>query len=211
MKTRGLCIKDNVGHGEMIHPNREGGPRFSACKKFAQHILGKCFVIERDHKPLVPLLGTKNLDSMPPRFRLQLDRFQFSIGHVPGKELYTADALSRAPTGKMRSCSRRRQSFSWNHLLSSKDRLEEYKTAQLADRISSKVGNSCQNGWPDKHSIGPDHRLYWQEHGKFTIHNNLTTNVLSSNTPFKKKHSTRSMKVTRHESTSLSVVAGGEM
>ena len=48
----------------------------------------------------MPLLGTKNLDSMPPRFRLQLDRFQFSIGHVPGKELYTADALSRAPTGK---------------------------------------------------------------------------------------------------------------
>ena len=58
------------------------------------------------------------------------------------------------------------------HLLSSKGRREEYKTAKLAEHICSKVGNSCQNGWPDKHSIGPDLRLR-QECGKFTIHNNL--------------------------------------
>ena len=32
METRGLCIKDNVGHGETIHPNGEGGPCFSATR-----------------------------------------------------------------------------------------------------------------------------------------------------------------------------------
>ena len=52
-----------------------------------------------------PLSSSEKLSTplrMPPRilrFRLRLDRFQFSIGH-PGKELYTADALSRAPTRK---------------------------------------------------------------------------------------------------------------
>ena len=31
-------------------------------------------------------------------------RFDFEITHVPGKELYTADVLSRAPVGQMDVC-----------------------------------------------------------------------------------------------------------
>ena len=38
-----------------------------ACEKFATYILGTKFLIETDHKPLVPLLGSKHLDSLPPR------------------------------------------------------------------------------------------------------------------------------------------------
>jgi hypothetical protein len=37
-----------------------------ACEKFASYILGMHFSIETDHNPLVPLLGEKNLDSLPP-------------------------------------------------------------------------------------------------------------------------------------------------
>ena len=72
-----------------------------ACEKFATYILGMKFLIETDHKPLIPLLGTKHLDSLPPqilRFRLHLARFDYSIQHVPGKLLYTADTLSRSPS-----------------------------------------------------------------------------------------------------------------
>ncbi len=53
-----------------------------------------------DHKPLVPPMSTTSLDSLPPRvlrFRLRLMRFSYSICHVAGKYLYTADTLSRAP------------------------------------------------------------------------------------------------------------------
>ena len=67
-----------------------------ACEKFANFIVGTHFRIETDHKPLDPLLGTKHLDSLPPRvlrFRLRPDRFSYDITHVPGKELYTADTL----------------------------------------------------------------------------------------------------------------------
>ena len=56
--------------------------------------------IETDHKLLVPLLGTTQLDSLLPRvlrFRLRLTRFDYSISHVPGEYLCTADTLSRAP------------------------------------------------------------------------------------------------------------------
>ena len=58
-----------------------------ACEKFSVFILGINIEIETDHKPLVPLLGVKHLDSLPPRvlrFRLRLDRFNYSIQHVPG-------------------------------------------------------------------------------------------------------------------------------
>ena len=67
-----------------------------ACEKFSTYVLGSKFLIETDHKPLVPLLGSKNLDNLPPqilRFRLRLARFDYNICHVPGKLLYTADTL----------------------------------------------------------------------------------------------------------------------
>ena len=71
-----------------------------ACSKFSVYLLGRTFSIETDHKPLVSLLGSKSLDSLPPRilrFRLRLSRFSYSIQHVLGKLLYTPDTLSRAP------------------------------------------------------------------------------------------------------------------
>ena len=34
-----------------------------ACEKFSDYLLGKQFLIETDHKPLVPLLGKKHLDT----------------------------------------------------------------------------------------------------------------------------------------------------
>eukprot|EP00731_Ephydatia_muelleri_P004755 Em0002g931a len=38
-----------------------------ACEKFRDYILGRNFDIETDHKPLVPLLSSKQLDSLPPQ------------------------------------------------------------------------------------------------------------------------------------------------
>ena len=71
-----------------------------ACEKFSDYVISKKIQLETDHKPLVPLLGKTNLDCLPPRilrFRLHLMQFDYSISHVPGKELYTADALSHSP------------------------------------------------------------------------------------------------------------------
>ena len=51
---------------------------------------------ETDHKPLVPLLSSKNLEELPirvQRFRLRLMRFSYTIVHVPGKLLCIADDL----------------------------------------------------------------------------------------------------------------------
>ena len=73
------------------------------CEKIANYILGTKAVIESDHKPLVPLFSNKHLHGLPARilrFRLRLNRFNYAIHHTPGKEMHTADTLSRAPTAQ---------------------------------------------------------------------------------------------------------------
>lgn len=57
-------------------------------------------MIDTDHKPLVPILSSKHLNDLPPRvlrFRLRMAKFDYSITHMPGKLLYTADAFSWDP------------------------------------------------------------------------------------------------------------------
>ena len=75
-----------------------------AYERFQEYLLGTSFRIETDHKPLVPLLSSKPLDTVPirvQRFRLRLMRFSFTIAHVPGAALNTADTLSRAPANRV--------------------------------------------------------------------------------------------------------------
>ena len=63
-------------------------------------MVGLKFSIEMDHKPLIHLFCTKHLEELPvrvQRFRLQMLRFDLNIIYVPGKNLVTADAFSRAP------------------------------------------------------------------------------------------------------------------
>ena len=63
-------------------------------------MLGKKFEIETHHRPPVPLFSTKLLDELPvrvQRFRIRLIKYHFSIHHVPGKKIATADVLSRFP------------------------------------------------------------------------------------------------------------------
>jgi len=55
--------------------------------------------LKTDHKPLVTLLGSKNLDKLPARvlrFRMRLLRFTYSIMHVPSKNLMKKDGLRGA-------------------------------------------------------------------------------------------------------------------
>lgn len=71
-----------------------------ACERFKDFVIGKHFTLETDHKPLLSLLGSQALDALPPRiqrFKMGLMRYSYSIVHVPGKDLWVADTLSRAP------------------------------------------------------------------------------------------------------------------
>ena len=78
---------------------KEASALTSACERFSNYVVGKSVVAETDHKPLIPLLITSTLDEVPPRLqrlRMHLMRFHYKeVNHVPGKEMYIADALTR--------------------------------------------------------------------------------------------------------------------
>ena len=154
-----------------------------SCEKFSTYVLGNHISIETDHKPLVPLLGSKNLDNLPPRvlrFRLRLMRFSYSIQHVPGKLLYTADTLSRAPLREESdSQTLLRQSevelfinSITSNLPASQQRLQVYQKAQAADPICSRVTTHCKSGWP-KCCNDPQLKPYWTARGNLTLHDEL--------------------------------------
>ena len=154
-----------------------------ACEKFASYILGKSITIETDHKPLVPLLGTKSLDSLPPRvlrFRLRLDRFQYTIIHVPGKQLYIADTLSRAPVSQptmtdsiLEMLAEMAASSYIEHLPASSKTLDKYCQAQNSDLVCSLAKSYCSNGWPHKADIQPNLKPFWEKQGELTVQENL--------------------------------------
>ena len=153
-----------------------------ACDKFSDYVLGRSFQIETDHKPLVPLLSTKQLDCLPPRvlrFRLRLARYTYTIEHVPGKLLYTADALSRAPqTSTVETLEFEEEVEAFiegvsDNLPVSKSGLETYQRAQSSDSICSKVKGYCTSGWPKKHLIEAELLPYWKTRNSLTLHNGL--------------------------------------
>ncbi len=152
-----------------------------SCDKFSCYILGRHFDIETDHKPLVPLLSTKNLDNLPPHilcFQLQLAQYDYGIQHVPGKLLYTADTLSRAPMVGVNSLLLREEVQSFiesvrGNLPATSNRLEAYKRAQSTDAVCSKVKDYCLSSWPKREKVEPELIPYWKARSYLTLKDGL--------------------------------------
>lgn len=152
-----------------------------AVERFDQFLRGIDFQVETDHRPLVTLLGSAELDLMPPRIqrlRIRLMRYQFTVLYVPGKLIATADTLSRAPVQELDPrCQRQVDSIELfvgevvsaaTHFVSS--RLEALRTHQAEDGICSGLQRFCEKGWPEHESKVPVHlREYWKERGNITV------------------------------------------
>ena len=131
-----------------------------ACERFQDYLLGLRFHMETDHKPLVPLLSTKPLDQLPirvQRFRLHMMRFEYTITHVPGKQLQIADALSRSPVSSATDTDYELQKdvSAYVDLLvqtlpASDHQLQLVRQAQDCDETCTQIKSYCLNGWPDR-------------------------------------------------------------
>ena len=147
-----------------------------ACERLSDYLLGKTFHVETDHKPLVPLLGSKNLDEMPPRIqrlRLRLLKYQFTISHVPGKNLVLADTLSRAPLEAEQSSNMQEEIDLYvdtilAKLPASDKRLQEIRLKQEDDEVCRKLAEYCAEGWPDRHRLPSAVKPYWPERGEIS-------------------------------------------
>ncbi|KAL4007109.1 Rho guanine nucleotide exchange factor 40 [Sarotherodon galilaeus] len=152
-----------------------------ACERFAEFLIGKTFHIETDHKPLVSLLGSKGLDELPPRIqrlRMRLMRFSYTISHVPGRDIATADVLSRAPVGDTTEGLPEEEINLYVEsviasLPATEPRLREIQTHQDNDSILNQLKKFCVEGWPDKYSIERVFQPYLPFSGDLTVHNGL--------------------------------------
>ena len=172
METSCICFSFNDRHGETICSDQmEALAATWACDKFSDYVLGRNFHIETDHKPLVLLLTTKHLDSLPPRivrFRLRLARYDYTISHVSGKLLHTADTLSRAslpttihPDSLQEEVKVFVESLVSN-LSTTEDRLQGYREAKADDSNCSEVMQFCKEGWPNR---CPANTNFYLQHG----------------------------------------------
>ena len=154
-----------------------------ASERFQDYLIGLHYTIETDHKPLVPLLSTKNLDELPIRvqhFRLRLMKFSYTIVHVPGKSLCTADALSRSPVNTT-SCSDSKfqqevdayVNLLIHNLPATDKRLLDIQSQQDEDPVCQKLKMFCQEGWPDKSSLKGPYKPYLAVASELCVANGL--------------------------------------
>jgi len=155
-----------------------------ACDKFAEYLVGLDFIVETDHRPLVALLEKKSLEDVPPRimrFRLRLMRFRFSVHHIPGKEMYTADTLSRAPqpeTGNSETQALQGDVEAYvnsvlSNLPATEERLQEIREAQHDDAICTKIREYTLAGWPERHDVCSSLKPYFPYASEFTVQDGL--------------------------------------
>jgi len=153
-----------------------------ACERFSDYLVGLKFSIETDHKPLIPLFSTKNMDELPirvQRFRMRMMRFQFSIYHVPGKSLIVADMLSRAPLDGVTDSDRTLRedadafvNLTVQSLPATEHRLENIRQHQQQDEECQLLVHYCQAGWPNK-KLPDKMRPYSSVAAKLSVDNGL--------------------------------------
>lgn len=141
-----------------------------ACERLADYLVGLTFHIITDHKPLVPLFSSKKLDELPlrvQRFRLQMMRYDFTISHVPGKDLVVANTLSRAParrpTENDQALVQEANAFVnlvTSNLPATEQRLQKMKQHQANDAVCQQLSHYCQSGWPERKTLPAEIQPY---------------------------------------------------
>ena len=145
-----------------------------ACEKFHYYLAGRTFKVETDHKPLVAVLGMKEIAKLPlrvQRFRLRMMAYSYEIDYIPGSKLIIADTLSRAPLPSMEGETEDAPLVCelFDSLSVTEKRVEALRAETALDPVGALLINFCQNGWPSYKKCPKDMKQY------FTFKEELTT------------------------------------
>lgn len=156
-----------------------------ACERLSAYLLGLEFTVHTDHKPLISLLGNRPIDDLPPRilrFRLRLLRYKYNIMYVPGKQLVTADALSRAPSGPEKSTENETLEDECRvfvdlivqQIPATKTKLKQIQEMQNEDLTCQQLRQYTQKGWPDHQKTVSEHLVpYWSHRADIHVANGI--------------------------------------
>ncbi|CAG9089362.1 unnamed protein product [Plutella xylostella] len=142
-----------------------------ACERFHQYIYGRSDItVQSDHKPLEALFK-KSLISVPARIQRMMLRIQcytINVVYTPGKYMYIADTLSRAPTTDVmvdRGVSEEVEAqtcFMISSVPYSDSKLELIRRHTALDEDCKVLIEYIMKGWPSKIYIMNDKmRVFW--------------------------------------------------
>ena len=120
------------------------------CKKLHSYLYGRSFVVKTDHRPLEQI-HKKNLMQAPPRHKrmlLRLQPYDCVIKYLPGREMVTADALSRlSPSDEFEVSD---MNVKVHHLIRiTPAKMEEFKKETEKDETLQFLAHKVMQGWPD--------------------------------------------------------------
>lgn len=139
-----------------------------ACERFTRYLQGmEKFCLQTDHKPLVPLINSYDLDKAPVRCQrllMRLMKFNADAVHVPGKQLVVADTLSRNPLPDRDTSDTEEKVKAYvQAVIESRpitgDRLDAIRSATGQDTDLQTVIRYTRAGWPGQLSRIP-HTLH---------------------------------------------------
>ena len=136
-----------------------------ACEKFDRYLRGlDSFKVLTDHKPLVPMINTMDLDKAPlrcQRLLMRLLKYSIKAEYVPGKDMVVPDVLSRSPRMNQDKPDLSDEvdayvagiEASWP---ASKDKLCQIRDATHKDALLVQAMNFTLHGWPAQSAVPPD-------------------------------------------------------
>ncbi|PIK51938.1 Transposon Ty3-I Gag-Pol polyprotein [Apostichopus japonicus] len=152
------------------------------CERFHQYLYGRSFVVESDHKPLETIMR-KPLAKAPPRIQrmiLKVQKYDLKVVYKPGKELFIADALSRASLPDTVVGNDFEQDLEAQiHALISNLPISEKKQKQMEkctseDEVLQCLKETVLKGWPlNKSEVPLSIREYWDFREEIHVANNL--------------------------------------
>ena len=146
------------------------------CISFHEYLYARQFTVDSDHKSLKTIFNN-NINDAPlriQRFLLQLQKYDFEVNYIPGKDLILSDTLSRAPLSSNTSEIKEEEvTAQINAIVSclpvSSNRINEIKEETLRDPTMSKLVDIIQ-GWPENRSSAPDEiKPYFSHRFELTV------------------------------------------
>lgn len=127
--------------------------------------------METHHKPLVLLFSTKQLDEIPPRLQCtRTPEYDFTIFHVQGKDMHTADVLTwrihhhDTDVGNTESNIGECEVLILDQLPASSELLDRIKTELLRNSTKARVVSYTKDKWPAKGTVPPSVPSIWKHH-----------------------------------------------
>ncbi|UYV76145.1 hypothetical protein LAZ67_13002839 [Cordylochernes scorpioides] len=140
---------------------------YFGCKRNHLYLYGRKFTAFTDHKPLLTIMKKPMVDLSPRLLRLvlQLQHYDFDLKYIPGKKLYTADALSRDYIANDLFTTPEIEIYQYNQVLMvtySNNRHQDLVEATNNDPVLQEVKNYIENGWPiHKKTMNPLVKPFW--------------------------------------------------